>query len=109
MLAGDTYICSVVEVIQQNIREADILSRVGGDEFIIILPKCSEKLAVNKMESICNQVKIIKEDYPLSLSYGVTYISKDNQFPIKKLIKELDKKMYVFKEENKKSRNMSEK
>ncbi|MEM1486240.1 diguanylate cyclase [Oscillospiraceae bacterium PP1C4] len=104
-LAGDTYICSVVEVVQHNIRDADILSRVGGDEFIIILPKCSEKLAFDKMESIRSQLKGIKREYPLSLSYGITYVSKGNQLPIKELINELDKKMYVFKEENRKSKH----
>ena len=35
--AGDRYLLKIVEVIQKNIRNADLLIRWGGDEFVIIL------------------------------------------------------------------------
>lgn len=101
---GDSYICQVVEAIRKNIREIDILSRVGGDEFIIILLNCTEDSAINKMESICKEIKKIRRNYPLSISYGVTYVSGRNRIPLQKLINESDKKMYVYKSKNKEQR-----
>lgn len=102
--AGDYYICTVIDTIENNIREADILSRVGGDEFILILPKCSEQLAIDKMESIRNHLERNKKKYRLSFSYGIKYVSKNNEAPIEFLIKELDEKMYAYKKKNKESR-----
>lgn len=35
--AGDEALCHVAELLQANIRQTDVLARVGGDEFSIIL------------------------------------------------------------------------
>ena len=35
--AGDEALCHVADLLQANIRETDVLARVGGDEFSIIL------------------------------------------------------------------------
>jgi len=38
---GDTAISAIAEVCQLNLRDIDILGRIGGDEFGIILPECN--------------------------------------------------------------------
>lgn len=100
--AGDFYICSVLEIIKENIRETDILSRVGGDEFIIILHQCSEQLATYKMEDIRNKLKRKEGEYCLSFSYGTKYVSYNKELNIDSLIKELDERMYAYKKKYKK-------
>ena len=36
---GDRLLMTVTETISSNIRSTDILSRFGGDEFVILLPE----------------------------------------------------------------------
>ncbi|WP_313527498.1 sensor domain-containing diguanylate cyclase [Anaerotignum sp.] len=104
--AGDHYICTVIDTIENNIRKNDILSRVGGDEFILILPNCSEKIANSKLENIRNQLKRIRKEYWLSFSYGIKFISGSYQGSIDLLVSELDEKMYAYKKKKKPKYNL---
>ena len=38
-LSGDEYLKSIAELFTQSLREQDIAGRIGGDEFLIILPE----------------------------------------------------------------------
>ncbi len=37
---GDSYIRKISSVLKETMRESDVLSRLGGDEFLAILPEC---------------------------------------------------------------------
>ncbi len=37
--AGDELLCKVAEVMRKTCREDDIISRIGGDEFVLLLPQ----------------------------------------------------------------------
>ncbi|MDO8682414.1 MAG: diguanylate cyclase [Armatimonadota bacterium] len=50
--AGDTILRKVADTITQNIREIDIATRYGGDEFTIILPETDLDEAVQTAERI---------------------------------------------------------
>ena len=50
--AGDKLIISIAQVIQETLRETDVLARYGGDEFIIILSETTEKPALEIAERI---------------------------------------------------------
>ena len=43
--AGDDLIVSVSALLRRRLRESDTLSRIGGDEFAVILPDCSARQA----------------------------------------------------------------
>ncbi|WP_240910255.1 GGDEF domain-containing protein [Desulfopila sp. IMCC35008] len=49
--AGDEYILLAVEAIRQKIRANDLLCRMGGDEFIALLPNCT----LEKGAHICSR------------------------------------------------------
>lgn len=44
---GDRLIINVVDVLKKNIRNSDYVVRIGGDEFLIILPNCNSLKAEN--------------------------------------------------------------
>ena len=56
--AGDEFLKQISKIIQQSLRQNDVLSRLGGDEFGIILHSCS----IPKAKLICNGIiKTIRE------------------------------------------------
>ncbi len=50
--AGDTILQNLVNLIQQGLRDADILCRYGGEEFVILLPQSNETEAFEIAERI---------------------------------------------------------
>ncbi|MPT48951.1 MAG: sensor domain-containing diguanylate cyclase [Sphingobium sp.] len=50
--AGDLVLVAFAEIVQQNVRPQDMIGRIGGEEFAIILPDCGPKLAVDIADRI---------------------------------------------------------
>jgi len=66
-LTGDKYIVKAAESIKKGCRADDIISRIGGDEFAILLPKTTEHHAQGICRRILGNIKAIK-DMPIQLS-----------------------------------------
>lgn len=93
--AGDKLLQTVAKILKNSCRETDIVARVGGDEFSIILPKCTAELT----EKICSRIKKACESYddgsPIKPDISLGFcIKKDCSMTIDELITEADKKMY---------------
>jgi len=99
--AGDNLILAIVEDIKSAMRESDILSRIGGDEFLLIFPDCG----LSEVKSIWRRVqKSMRErnkkpgnEYEISASYGFAETSSENILFIDELIQIADRKMYANK------------
>lgn len=104
-LEGDWYLCHFVEVVKQRIRKEDIFTRMGGDEFCLVLPLCSASVADRKMRQI-QQIfsSESKHPYAKNFSYGILEIPKDHA-PIEmdEIIYHVDRVMYLQKQEHKES------
>lgn len=110
-LAGDTVICSTVEVLQQTLRPSDILARYGGEEFIIYLPETDELQALQlagllKSNIEFNQILIDNADHPVSvtISMGLLSVSdfggpepKEASSYLSDLFKAVDEALYKTK------------
>lgn len=48
--AGDAVLCTVARTLQNCLRATDILGRWGGDEFLLLMPRTSERAAVGILE-----------------------------------------------------------
>lgn len=101
---GDEYIKTVATQLKQSIRDIDFVYRYGGDEFVVLLSNCKEKDAEEKMAMIDNKISSEQNGYPMSMSYGVVYVTKEINLPLDEIIHRADEKMYEFKRNRKKNR-----
>lgn len=97
--AGDILIQTISKLIINNIRESDVLFRLGGDEFIIVFPGCKIDDSLPIMKFIHDITKDYKsentKDFNVSFSYGLC--EYENKMTIEDFISSADKKMYFYK------------
>jgi len=104
-LAGDRALSVFSRIVQQIIREVDILGRFGGDEFLILLPEANQEQAFHVMERI-NQIlessPIFYQDESFSLSVSSGIASIENWTDtLEDLLNRADAAMYDAKEHGK--------
>lgn len=100
--SGDYVLREITQVFKKNVREKDVVSRYGGDEFAIILPGADTAEAlqiVSRIEqAISNHIFTLnQQQIPVTISWG--YITtKDNQCSsINDLINGADRRLYNMK------------
>ena len=75
--SGDELLIATANLISEVCREGDLIARVGGDEFVIVLPKTDEKATEEIIEKIqAGTKKTTIKSIPLSISFG--YKTKHN-------------------------------
>ena len=79
--AGDKVLIVTTKLLNMHLRKGDVLARVGGDEFSVLLPRTSGQEAqdiVNRIQAACQayQVDLLKEPMHMSISLG--YATKTN-------------------------------
>ncbi len=99
---GDRAIKMVANILKDRFRKEDIISRVGGDEFLILLPKTCKQTAAQIIENLKQSFSEQTLQFlPLSVSFGVaTKINEEED--IEKTIKRAEEKMYFLKLEESK-------
>lgn len=95
---GDQYIKNAANLIGEVTREEDVVARIGGDEFAIILVNTSNKQAAKFKDRfrLCCQEFNEDNDFPVSLSIG--WASKETKsMSLYDVYKEADSNMYKNK------------
>jgi len=87
---GNELLVRLSRVFKHNTRNCDILTRYGGEEFIILLPETSIEEAVVVSERICSTVESTLE---VSVTIGLSSLPKDSSNP-HEVIKMADAAMY---------------
>jgi len=80
--AGDAALQTVAERLSAHVRESDIVGRIGGDEFAVILVQADAATAEAKAASLARNLEEAPLEFgdwsaPLHLTYGVREISPD--------------------------------
>ena len=108
-MEGDRAVQSIANVLLTTVRENDIVSRYGGDEFMIVFNKCTKPSAEKALERMYKKIDILNESgaYPyfLSFSHGIVEIIPSEVSNIESVIDEVDKLMYENKTKKKAARH----
>lgn len=102
---GDRYLQAGANLLKGAIRSSDLLARVGGDEFALVLPGAARKAAEELIKRINNHVKSYNQktpDFPLSISLGLA-ISENQEMSLETTYQDADAMMY--KEKLKRGKN----
>ncbi|MEN6391510.1 MAG: PAS domain S-box protein, partial [Syntrophomonas sp.] len=94
---GDKILTAVAELLKEFCRGEDIVARWGGDEFIILLPRCSSQDAEKIVDRIKKADRLI-DALPIQISMSLGVATKnDHGQNIRELLKEAEDKMYRHK------------
>ena len=99
-LQGDRALIDTADVLRGTFRESDLIGRVGGDEFCVLLVGTSEDAEVSTarlQEALEQYNKKAKRPFRLSLSIGSTTFDPENPCSIEQLMDRADRSMYEDK------------
>jgi diguanylate cyclase (GGDEF)-like protein len=102
-LAGDKVLEYIARTIRQNVRNDDVPSRFGGEEFTILLPNTDKEIAWNVAERLRTSISsmVVPWDPPLpqaTISLGITSFNKENMASPDEIIHRADEALYQSKE-----------
>ena len=99
--AGDEYLVKTAQILTLQASKESIITRMGGDEFLVIYPNCYDKQAIEYYKSIFNMANMTKVyNNPLSFAVGFNTIdnySKNIDFNIDLADKEMYENKKIMK------------
>ncbi len=98
---GDELLIHFTKIIMRNIRSADMIARVGGDEFIIIIESNQLKNGMIALNRIKQEITLFnssgEKPYQINFSTGLYYIDQPQDYAPQEVIKIVDQLMYKEK------------
>ena len=99
--AGDTVLKELADVMRQTVRDTDVIARVGGDEFVLLLPDTGWQGAITLAERLRRGVD--EETFagtleiPLTVSIGIALARGTDDVRANDLLEEADRSLYRAK------------
>jgi two-component system, cell cycle response regulator len=104
--AGSEMICRTADVLRDTFRTSDIIARVGGDEFVVVLldvASLSEEIVMTRLQKTIELNNAAPNNgINLSLSLGTARFEAQLATPLDEVIARADAIMYESKREKKK-------
>ncbi len=101
--AGDQLLKTAAQVISNAVRMGDVVARIGGDEFAVIMKQASQAVGekvISRIESGINDNNLKQVNVVLSLSTGLS-VAEGPQKPLDEVFIEADNNMYLQKAKKK--------
>ncbi len=98
---GDYMIVAVAEALKKAVRDTDMICRLGGDEFLLVLTKCEQgeiSTVLSRVENCLEEiVRYNGKPYPIQISHGTYFASGPDTPDLQEMIQICDKRMYTHK------------
>lgn len=99
--AGDALLKAIAHILEMNVRASDIVARIGGDEFALILPNCSlanARSIANQIVKAVNAYRLNWEDkiYEIGISVGLVHFHP-KKISLERLLGQADTACYDAK------------
>lgn len=94
---GDELLQKVADVLREGCRNDEIIARIGGDEFVILLPKTDADQAdhiVRRIKDLCTRQRV--NALEVSISFGAE-TKREAEEDLQEILKKAEMKMYQEK------------
>ena len=95
--AGDELLQRTAKVLLESFRSEDMVARIGGDEFVIILPMTNEEAAHLALKRINHFLELNNKNNPNVLKISIGIATCDKQGSLLYTAKQADDRMYLDK------------
>lgn len=104
--AGDAALLKVANVLVENVRESDVVGRLGGDEFGVILAHTNQKTANEKAAMLADAIAATPlawggGEIRLTVAYGVEHFKPGED--VSTVLANADRAMYANKQQSRPS------
>jgi len=97
---GDYVLHTVAQRLNRTLRESDLISRFGGDEFVLLAAAKAEDdlkhIAMKILEDVCRPMLFKQHEVTVGCSIGIAHFPKHSEC-IEDLVRKADKAMYKAK------------
>ena len=99
---GDQVLTAIAQIIRDNLRREEVVGRIGGDEFAILLPgsdgRQGQRIAQRLHDKIASQsFKLDQGTFSLTVSLGVAELDRGHDDSLSALLDHADQAMYSAK------------
>jgi diguanylate cyclase (GGDEF)-like protein len=103
-LFGDKVLQRFAYMLRKIFRKADIVGRIGGDEFIVFMTNTTNVITATRAEEICHECKrdylLGSADTAVTPSIGISFYPEDGN-SLEKLYQKADSALYISKNRGK--------
>jgi diguanylate cyclase (GGDEF)-like protein len=97
--AGDAVLRAVGLAVRSAIRPSDVVARIGGEEFLVLLPDASDddaRVVAERLRTALGTLDFVGPDVHVTASFGVAHM-QDSDLDAEQLLQRADRALYGAK------------